>query len=274
MTMGDDMSGTVSAEMITRGAEATLEVLKQGEGPLVVMLPSLGRPATDFDPIAGIVAERGYTVLRPQPRGIGRSTSPAPYKDLHDCAADIATVIEAFGGGPAFVAGHAFGNRVTRMLATDRPDLISGISIIAANVGIAPSGPKMRAAIRASANADLPDDERLEALRFAFFAPGNDPTGWLKDWYPEVLAAQRHAGDQTPRSEDYAGGTGPLLYLQPDTDPLAHVEDAEIFKRELGDRVTVVVIPHASHAALPEQPDFIAAQLLSFMERVHPARAA
>ncbi|SFZ84842.1 Pimeloyl-ACP methyl ester carboxylesterase [Devosia enhydra] len=265
---------TLTRHLVPRGADVTLEVLKEGEGPLVVMLPSLGRPATDFDPIAAEVAAAGYTVLRPQPRGIGASVSAEPWRDLHDCAADIATIIEAFGDGPAFVAGHAFGNRVTRMLATDRPDLISGISIIAANVGIAPSGPKMRAAIRASANPDLPAEERLEALRFAFFAPGNDPTGWLEDWYPEVLAAQRHAGDQTPRHEDYAGGSAPLLYLQPDTDPLAHVEDAEIFKRELGDRVTVVVIPNASHAALPEQPGFIARELLAFMARVHPAGRA
>ncbi|MFK8250896.1 alpha/beta fold hydrolase [Ancylobacter terrae] len=266
------MTLSVSTEIIARDANVTLEVLKQGAGPLVVMLPSLGRPAQDFDPIAEIVAAAGYTVLRPQPRGIGKSTSTAPYSDLHDCAADIATVIEAFGGAPAFVAGHAFGNRVTRMLATDRPDLLTGISIIAANVGIAPSGPKMRAAIRASANAALPDEERLEALRFAFFAPGNDPRGWLKDWYPDVLAAQRHAGDQTPRHEDYAGGTGPILYLQPDNDPLAHVEHAEIFKRELGDRVTVVVIPGASHAALPERPAFIAEQLIAFMAPIHPPR--
>ena len=159
--------------------------------------------------------------------------------------------------GPAFVVGHAFGNRVARMLAVDRPDLVRAVSLVAANVGHAPSPPVVREAIKASANPALPDAERLKALQFAFFAPGNDARGWLAGWHPEVLAAQRIAGDRTSREEDYAAGTAPILYLQPDHDPLAHVEDAHEFKRALGDRVTVLVIPNCSHAAIAEQPEVI-----------------
>ena len=61
--------------MVTRG-DARLEVLTQGEGPTIVLLPSLGRGATDFDPIAKRLADAGFRVLRPQPRGIGQSTGP------------------------------------------------------------------------------------------------------------------------------------------------------------------------------------------------------
>ena len=173
-------------------------------------------------------------------------------------------MIESDGGGAALVAGHAFGNRVARMLATDRPELVRGVSLIAANVGHAPSTPPIREAIRNSANNALPDEERLKALRFAFFAPGNDPRPWLKGWHPEVLAAQRIAGDQTSRQVDYAGGNAPILYLQPGHDPLAHVEDAHEFKRALGDRVTVIVIDNASHAAIEEQPEAISRALIDF----------
>ena len=118
-------------------------------------------------------------------------------------------MIESDGGGAALVAGHAFGNRVARMLATDRPDLVRGVSLIAANVGHAPQTPPIREAIRDSANPALPDEERLKALSFAFFAPGNDPRPWLEGWHPDVLAAQRIAGDRTSRQEDYAGGCCP-----------------------------------------------------------------
>jgi pimeloyl-ACP methyl ester carboxylesterase len=253
----------VTSTIVRRG-DIQLEVLAQGSGPLIVLLPSLGRGATDFDVIAARIAAAGYRVLRPQPRGIGLSRSAEPYADLHDCAADIAAAIEADGGGAALVAGHAFGNRVSRMLATDRPELVRGVSLIAANVGHAPSTPPIREAIRNSANPALPDEERLKALRFAFFAPGNDPRPWLKGWHPEVLAAQRIAGDRTSRQEDYAGGSAPILYLQPGHDPLAHVEDAHEFKRALGDRVTVIVIDNASHAAIEEQPEAISAALIDF----------
>lgn len=250
------MQADAGRHHVTRG-EVRIEVLAEGEGRPIVLLPSLGRGATDFADISQRLAAAGYRVLCPQPRGIGGSTAPAPYANLEDCAADIAAVIEAEGRGPAFVAGHAFGNRVSRMLATARGDLVEAVSLIAANVGKAPSPPDIRAAIRDSANPALPASQRLEALKFAFFAPGNDPTAWLEGWHPDVLEAQRHAGDQTSRMVDYAGGDRPILYLQPSHDPLAHVEDAVVFQRELGSRVSVVVIPNASHAAIAEQPGFI-----------------
>lgn len=268
---GEDKKN-VERFLVRRGDIAVIEVFACGMGPLVVMLPSLGRGASDFEPIAEQVAAAGLRVLCPNPRGIGESHG-CSYQDLEDCAGDIAAVIEADGGGPAFLAGHAFGNRVSRLLATDRPDLVKAVSLIAANVGHAPSPPKVRAAIRNSANPELPAEERLEALRFAFFAPGNDPTPWLEGWYPHVLAIQRVAGDRTPRTRDYAGGGKPILYLQPSHDPLAHVEDAEIFRRENGERVKVVIVPNASHAAIAEQPDFIAAELVGYARGLWPGRA-
>ena len=90
----------------------------------IVMLPSLGRGAADFDLIAKRLAEAGFRVLRPEPRGIGLSTGPWQGVKLEDLAADIAAVIEHDNNGQAFVVGHAFGNRVARMLATARPELV------------------------------------------------------------------------------------------------------------------------------------------------------
>jgi pimeloyl-ACP methyl ester carboxylesterase len=253
----------VTRHIVQRG-DTRIEVLAQGEGPLVVLLPSLGRGAADFDPIAARLAAAGMRVLRPEPRGIGRSVGAMTGIDLHDYAADVAAVIRHESRGPAFLVGHAFGNRVSRMLATDQPELVSAVSLVAANVGHAPSPPVVREAIKASADMSRPDDERLAALRFAFFAPGNDPTGWLAGWNKDVLAAQRIAGDRTGREEDYAAGRAPILYLQPSHDPLAHDEDAEEFRRALGDRVTVVAIPNSSHAAIAEQPEAIADALIAF----------
>src|SRR5262245_32260275 len=171
-------------DLVVRG-DTQIEALAQGSGPPIVLLPSLGRGASDFDAIAERLAAAGFRVLRPEPRGIGGSHSPEPYADLHDCAADIAAVIEHDGSGSAFVVGHAFGNRVARMLATDRPELVRAVCLVAANVGHAPSPPEVREAIKASANPSLPDDVRLKALGYAFFAPGNDPRSWLAGWHPE-----------------------------------------------------------------------------------------
>jgi len=253
----------VTRMMVTRG-DTQIEVLAQGQGHPIVLLPSLGRGASDFDAIAERLAAASFRVLRPEPRGIGASRGPMTGIDLHTYAADIAAVIEQDRSGSAFVVGHAFGNRVARMLAVDRPDLVRAVSLVAANVGHAPSPPVVREAIKASANTSLPDAERLQALQYAFFAPGHDARGWLAGWHPEVLAAQRIAGDRTSRQVDYAAGNAPILYLQPDHDPLAHVEDAHEFKRALGERVTVMVIPNCSHAAIEEQPEVISDALIAY----------
>ena len=256
--------------MVTRG-DARLEVLAQGKGPTIVLLPSLGRGATDFDPIAERLVDAGFRVLRPQPRGIGQSTGPWQGVKLQDLAADVAAVVEHDNNGPAFVVGHAFGNRVARMLATARPELVRAVGLVAANVGHNPSPPDVRAAIRMSANTSAPDDERVKAMQFVFFAPGSNARVWLDGWHPEVLAAQRVAGDLTPRTVDYAAGQAPVLYIQPSHDPLAHVNDAEEYWRALGDRVTVVVIPNSAHAVIVEQPDAVGNALINYAQSLWPS---
>ena len=256
--------------MVTRG-DARLEVLAQGKGPTIVLLPSLGRSVADFDAVADRLAGSGFRVLRPQPRGIGQSTGPWTGVNLQDLAADIAAVIEHENKGAAFVVGHAFGNRVARMLATARPELVRAVGLVAANVGRNPSPPDVRAAIRMSANTSAPDDERVKAMQFVFFAPDGDARVWLDGWHPEVLAAQRIAGDLTPRTIDYAAGQAPVLYIQPSHDPLAHVEDAEEYRRALGDRVTVVVIPNSAHAVIVEQPDAVTNALIAYAQSLWPS---
>jgi len=265
----EETTGSARADRhLVRIRDGVIEVIVAGEGASIVLLPSLGRGAEDFVPIATRLVAAGFRVLCPQPRGIGASRAPMSGVTLADYAADIATVIEADGNGRAFLVGHAFGNRVARLLATKRSELTRAVALVAANVGRAPSPPHIRAAIRASADPGRPQEERLAALRAAFFAPGNDPRRWLDGWYPEVLAAQRIAGDLTPREEDYAAGSAPVLYLRPEHDPLAHAEDAAEFQRALGSRVTVQVIRGAGHAAIAEQPTAVADALIAYARKL------
>ena len=49
-----------------------IEVIAQGRGPLLILLPSLGRDSEEFDPVAEQMAAAGFRVLRPQPRGFGQ----------------------------------------------------------------------------------------------------------------------------------------------------------------------------------------------------------
>lgn len=253
------------------GGDVRIEVLAQGSGPVIVVLPSLGRGAEDYDVVATQLAADGFRILRPQPRGVGASTGPMTKLSLHDYAADVAMVIEHEQKGPAIVVGHAFGNWVARMLATDRPDLVRGLVLAAASAGKVPSGvheppiaPEVQEAINKSGDLTLTDGERLRYLTLAFFAPGHDPHVWLGGWYPEAMKAETGASVSTPVDLFFAGGNAPILDLQAEYDAVAPRKFAGVLKAALGNRVTVVVIPDAGHALVPEQPHATAAAIEVF----------
>jgi pimeloyl-ACP methyl ester carboxylesterase len=251
-------------------ASVHIEVLAQGKGPVLLILPSRGRGAEDYDQVAPLIAARGFRVLRPQPRGIGKSTGPLANLTLHDYAADVAAVIEHESKVPVVVVGHAFGNYVARVLATDRPDLVKAVVLAAASPGKAPKGadpiaPEIREAIDKSGELELPEAERLKYIQLAFFAPGHDPRVWLNGWYPEAMKSQAAATTATPVQGWFACGKAPILDLQAENDTVAPRQLAGILKTELGDRVTVKVIPHAGHALAPEQPKAMAQAIVQYV---------
>jgi hypothetical protein len=114
--------------------------------------------------------------------------------------------------------------------------------------------PDVREAIDKSGDLSLPASERLHYLALAFFAPGNDPRVWLGGWYPEAMKAQTTAWASTPIDLFFAGGKARILDLQAENDAVAPRKFAGVLKAALGERVTVVVVPHAGHALAPEQP--------------------
>ena len=247
-----------------RHQDVSLEVIVDGDGPAIVLLPSLARDSEDYDEVAEGLAKAGFRVLRPQPRGIGRSTGPMSGISLHDLARDIAEVIKALGDGRAVVVGHAYGNWVARMTAADYPQHVRGVVIAAAAAKSYP--PELSAAVTNAGDLALPEAERLAALRLGFFAPGHDPTVWLTGWHPQVRASQRAAAAATPQQEWWSGGTAPLLDLQAEHDPFKPPDKRNEMKDEFGGRVTVTVIPDASHALMPEQPTAVVDALVAWIK--------
>jgi pimeloyl-ACP methyl ester carboxylesterase len=252
--------------------DVRIEVLAEGSGPLIVMLPSRGRGAEDFDAVAIELAKAGFRVVRPQPRGAGQSRGPMHGLTLHDLARDIATVIRHEDGGPAVIVGHAFGSWVARMTAVDDPELVRGVVMAAAAAKAYPAGfsgaKELSDAVRKSGDPALADSDRLNYLKFAFFAPGNDARVWLRGWYPDVDEAQSAAGRATKQSEWWSGGMAPLLDLQGVLDPFKPRSAENEMREEFGGRASIVVIPRASHALIPEQPAAVTAAILAWIGKL------
>ncbi len=249
---------------LIRYGDVRVEVVMDGAGPAVVLLPSLARDSDDYDAVADGLAAAGFLVLRPKPRGIGRSSGPMTGITLHDLARDVAETVAQLGGGRAVIVGHAFGNWVARMTAADHPKLVRGVVIAAAAAKSYP--PELSKAVTSAGNPALSREERLAALRFAFFAPGNDPTGWLEGWHPDIRDSQRAAVAAVRQDEWWSGGSAPLLDLQAAEDPFKPEAKRNEMKDEFGVRVTVAVIPHASHALMPEQPQAVVAALVGWIK--------
>ncbi|AQH05409.1 hydrolase (plasmid) [Burkholderia sp. KK1] len=265
-------SNAAPEHFISTHGDVRIDTLRQGKGPVIVLLPSLGRGAEDFDEVAAYLERDGFAVLRPQPRGIGASVGPLTGVNMHDFAADVACVLDAQKTGPVVVVGHAWGSQPARMLAVDRPDLVRGLVMAAASAGKLPPGSsekpysRLRDAIDGSGNLALPEAQRLKYLQQAFFAPGHDPRPWLTGWYPATHEAQAQARNVTPVDAYFAGGTVPMLDLQAQFDA---VVIPNVFKPMLGERVTVEVVSNAGHAMAPEQPYAMSQAIARFAHQMY-----
>lgn len=107
----------------------------------------------------------------------------------------------------------------------------------------------------------------MAALQRAFFARSNDAKLWENGWHFDIASAQRAAMNRTPLGDWWPGGVAPILVLQGAEDINAVRENAERLAAEFPNRVTLVEIPNAGHAMLPEQPERIAAAILTYIRR-------
>jgi len=256
-------------KLYVKAGEATLEVLAWGSGEALVMVPSSGRGATDFTALAERLARDGFRPLAVSLRGIEGSTGPLKGLTLHTLAADVGRVVEDLVGGPAHILGHALGNTVVRCLAADRADLVRSVVLVAAG-GLVPPEAGVGPPFQRCFQLDLPAAQRVQAVREAFFASGNDASVWLGGWWPEAHHAHGVALRATPREDWWEAGTAPLLAIQGLEDRLAPPANGHALRLAAGDRVQVVDLPKAGHALLPEQPEAIAALVVAFLKRQSP----
>jgi pimeloyl-ACP methyl ester carboxylesterase len=245
----------------------SIEVIAEGHGPLIVLLASLGRDSEEFDPAAQRIAKAGFRVLRPQPRGYGRSTGPLDHVTLHDFAKDMAAVIEHEKAGPAILAGHAYGHFVAKMTAVDFPKLVRGVVLIGASQKTA--NPDVRRGTAIATDPSQPEADRLAQLQRIFFAPGHDARVWLKGFHAAVQKSEVIARDATPQEEYWNAGTVPILDIQAESDPYRPPSSRNELVQEFGaKRMTTVLIPQAAHAVIVEQPDAVADAIITWARRL------
>jgi pyruvate dehydrogenase E2 component (dihydrolipoamide acetyltransferase) len=119
-----------------------LEVLAEGEGEPVVLLPGLGTDVSAFARQGAWLAER-FRVLAVNPRGVGLSDAPeAEAYEVAQAAADAAAVYE----GAGHVIGASLGAAAALELALAHPERVRTLTLITPFVE---ATPRLRAVGRA-----------------------------------------------------------------------------------------------------------------------------
>ncbi len=258
-------------ELLSNGT-AQVDVIVDGRigktDPALVLLPSSQRDSEDFDELAQLLAAQGFRVLRPQPRGMGRSSAPPSDMSLHTLASDVARTIEQLGQGRAVVVGHAYGHWTARVTDMNHPKLVRGVVVLGGSAKVFPAG--MAEALALGSDPSKPEADRIKALEYSMFAPGNDARVWLSGWHPHLRAAYRSAGQIPTKDTWFNVANAPILDLQGDKDAWRPASSRQELKRMLGDKVTVSVIENSGHAMIPEQPKAVAASLTQWIRTLPP----
>jgi len=103
-----------------------------GEGSWVFLVPGLGDTVWAWRKIVPWL-ETAHHVAAVEPRGHGRSASPAGPYSVEAMAGDLARLAEALGAKRPVLIGQGLGGRAALLLALERPELAGALVLIGAD---------------------------------------------------------------------------------------------------------------------------------------------
>ena len=260
------LAQTAATELVDVGT-ARLETVTWGSGEPVILLPGTGYSSSAFMLVGPELARRGYRAIAVNPRGVRGSTGPLAGLTYHDYAADVGAVIDRVAGGRAHVLGWAWGNRIARTLASDKPQRVASVVLVAAG-GKVPADPIVAETTARLREPGLSAEERTKTLALRLLGPGSDPSLLLpiQESWPEAQASQAAAGRATRLEEWWSGGSAPMLVIQGLQDKVAPPGNGRDLKSNYADRVTLVEIDGAGHGVVVEHPARIADEVVTFFK--------
>lgn len=239
----------------------------------IIALPWSGGTAIGYRTLGPLFAAAGYRLVALNPRGFSGSTGSLQNLTLHDYADDVAAVINALELDRVHMLGWALGNRVARAVATDHPERVATVSLIAAG-GMVPPLVSMAGSNRLFGERDLPLAQQIAFAREALFASAT-PDSIIKDfiadlgYFQEASAAQSAASRATPVEQWWAGGNAPMLIVQGLDDKIAPPQNGILMQEQFGERIRIVNLEDVGHLMGLEKPEEVASAVLEFLE-AHP----
>jgi pimeloyl-ACP methyl ester carboxylesterase len=244
---------------------ATLDCTFYGSGTPVVLLANAGCSTRYFDALARVLAAGGLQAIGVNMRGVGESRGSLDGTTVHDLAADVAGVLDAVGCGPAHLVGHAFGNRIARCLAVDRPSLVRSVTLLAAGGLIGPPTP-LGTSFRNATQVKMNGSDCVTVLGARWLSPASDPKILAEvECWPAVVLAHFATGRGMALEDWWGAGTAPLLVIQGLDDEAAPPGNGHALREQFGDRVRLIDLRRAGHFMLLEQPDAVIRAVAEFV---------
>jgi pimeloyl-ACP methyl ester carboxylesterase len=281
-----------------------LQVLDEGQGPLVVLCHGFPELAFSWRKQLPALTGAGFRVVAPDMRGFGRSSAPAEVEayDVATLCGDLCGLLDALGERDALFVGHDWGASLVWQLAVLHPSRVRAV----AGLGVpftprAPSAPIpiMRRHLGEDfyivwfqqpgvADAALSRDvRRTLTTRRQWTAGWADEDGppparpaWLSE---QELAVYVEAFERT----GFTGGLNwyrnidrnweltadvaerrveqPAMFLTGERDPVRHFMPAGAMRGWVTDLRAEVVVADAGHWVQQEQPEAVNASLLDFL---------
>jgi pimeloyl-ACP methyl ester carboxylesterase len=231
-------AGPFALERVAAGT-AELEIGTLGSGPAVLLVPGEGGAGTEqYAELGRALAAASLRAVAINPRGVSTSRGPLAGLTLHDFARDVLAVAEHCGT-PVHVVGRGFGNRVARCFASDFPQAVRSVTLVAAGGRVPP-----RRGLRPSAR-------RRRSKRWR-----------------DAGVAQHRASTGTPAGEWWSGGSAPTLVIQGTHDEVAPPENGRLLARDHGGRVRLLEVEGAGHEVLAERPDTVVPAIVAFVQEI------
>jgi pimeloyl-ACP methyl ester carboxylesterase len=248
-----------------------------GSGRLVVCIPGMGQLRSIYRFIVPKLRAEGFRVISMDVRGMGESS--ARWNDYSDSAiaADAAALISRLQSGPAVVLGNSISAGAAVCLASDHPELVSGLVLIgpsvrriptpwwkAATYRLALAGPwglgmwvnyQAQRLYPTSKPSDLPEYDN--ALRKNLREPGR-MSGFRR------MAFNDHRTSESRLDKVQT----PVLVVMGGKDPdfTNPEEEGKLVARKL--RGELVLLPGLGHYPQVEQPEAFMGALMKFLRGI------
>lgn len=267
----DSVMALGKRERVTSGS-AVVEYYSRGLGPVVLLLPALATPASQFNSLVEALNDSGFRTLAVELPGMGASSrGPGDQGSLLDYADDLVAVLESAGverGQPVHLIGRALGNRVARAFASRHPERTASVVLLAAGgkdrgrprLGIIARYlllqiPGLTLGIRRRILESLLCRKRNVLPAEACVRP---PL--------EAVRTQARAAKHTDWRAWWSGGKAQMLVIQGKCDRIAPPQRAIDLQEEYPERVQVRLVEEAGHALLYDSPETVISLIVGFLE--------